>query len=233
MKRNCISTEFSAKKSQELIRQIAFHESGHAAAIHFNNAQQQLPPVYYKITIKEMSGLFDFPINPYNSIVDNCIAKVEGGRLIHTLPVSILKSNKLTKEEIQAYRIAYETDIVNLFIGPLAEAKYIARRDNELFNASLVNVYAMKYYGGTSDIDTAHDYLNCCYDNQPQRTEKINELFNCAHRFINNAWHWKAISALANYISASKNTTISCEQANQIMETSIHSRLPLAYADFL
>ena len=35
----------------EFIRQVAFHEAGHAAAIHIRNKQQQLPPIYFKSTL--------------------------------------------------------------------------------------------------------------------------------------------------------------------------------------
>jgi hypothetical protein len=216
--RNYISKEFSPSKNQDLIIQIAYHEAGHATAIYLNNKQKQLPPIFFKISIKEMNDLFDFPINPCHSLHENCVAKVEGGRLVHTLPISFHShSNQLTHEEKQAYQLAYETDIVNLFIGPIAEAKYISIRDDELFNINLINLNALKFYGGTSDIETAHEYLDCFIDNQEQRDEKIAELFQYAHQFVNNAKNWQAISSLTAYILQSETKTIDYEEVTKVM----------------
>ena len=38
----------------ELIRQVAFHEAGHAAAIHIRNKQKQLPPIFFQIYINHV-----------------------------------------------------------------------------------------------------------------------------------------------------------------------------------
>ncbi|MFZ9610986.1 MAG: hypothetical protein ACO294_09825 [Methylococcales bacterium] len=35
------------------------------------------------------------------------------------------------------YRTAFETDIINILAAPLAEARYIHQRENELFNHQL------------------------------------------------------------------------------------------------
>jgi len=35
----------------EFVRQIAFHEAGHATAIHIRNTQEKLPPIYFQIYI--------------------------------------------------------------------------------------------------------------------------------------------------------------------------------------
>ena len=53
MKRNYPIDAMSSVLDQDLIKQIVFHEAGHAAAIHLYNKQKQLPPVYFQITIKK------------------------------------------------------------------------------------------------------------------------------------------------------------------------------------
>jgi hypothetical protein len=55
MKRNYPFDTISSILDQDLIKQIAFHEAGHAAAIYLYNKQKQLPPVYFQITIKKRS----------------------------------------------------------------------------------------------------------------------------------------------------------------------------------
>lgn len=53
MKRNYPIDAISFIPDQDLIKQIVFHEAGHAAAIYLYNKQKQLPPVYFQITIKK------------------------------------------------------------------------------------------------------------------------------------------------------------------------------------
>lgn len=77
----------------------------------------------------------------YQTTHDDCIARVEGGRLIELLPPSVdglaselTEHNDSMAQLVKDYRIAFEADIINLLIGPLAEAKHIATIDNKLFN---------------------------------------------------------------------------------------------------
>ena len=59
MKRNYQTDVSCTINDQDLIRQIAFHEAGHATAIYLYNKQKQLPPVYFQITIKALDRLKD------------------------------------------------------------------------------------------------------------------------------------------------------------------------------
>jgi len=52
MKRNYQINTICPIDDQELIRQTAFHEAGHAAAIYLYNKQKQLPPVFFKSRLK-------------------------------------------------------------------------------------------------------------------------------------------------------------------------------------
>ncbi len=81
----------------ELMRQTAFHEAGHAVAIYLGNRQKDLPPTFFQILLRK-------PVNGY----DRFFAKVEGGRLIQSVPALPLnRLNDLTVEEQNEYRCAY------------------------------------------------------------------------------------------------------------------------------
>ncbi len=97
--------------------------------------------------------------------------------------------------------IAFEADIINLLIGPLAEAKHVSNRDDELFNHQLVNLKALKNYGGGSDLALAHEYLESFSASKQQQDEKLDELFAVACDFVSDQANWKAITKLANYIT--------------------------------
>ncbi len=89
MKRNKIIETLSQDKLVEHKQRVAFHEAGHAAGIHLNNKARHLPPAFFKIIFKEMSGVTAADVMAYQTTHDDCIARVEGGRLIELLPPSI------------------------------------------------------------------------------------------------------------------------------------------------
>lgn len=229
MKRNkVIDVPRFDNKSAELKRCIAFHEAGHATAIYLNNKARDLPPVFFQILFKDIKEASpeDFE-NAGHTAPGECIAKVEGGRLIQSLPHSMeALLEKITGQDdamsrtVKDYVTAFDADIVNLLVGPLAEAKHVAETDNELFNHRLVNINALKNYGGSSDIESAYEYLQSYSSNKQQQDEKLNELFNVAFNFVNDHENWKAISKLAGYIADSNKNTISCEEVIAVLESS-------------
>ena len=80
----------------------------------------------------------------YQTTLDDHIARVDGGRLIELLPLSIdalvqknSGNNNAMLRFLNDYMAAFEADIINLLIGPLAEAKHIYDADGELFNHKL------------------------------------------------------------------------------------------------
>jgi hypothetical protein len=202
---------------------IVFHEAGHAAGIHLNNQANQLPSVFFKIMLNT-SGDAESGDMAYQSNDDNCIARVEGGRLIEPLPTSMAslgsESTKY-KELLTDYQLAFDTDIINLLIGPLAEAKYVAENDNEPFNHQLIHLKALGNYGGGADLAIVDDYLQSLPINQQQKTEKLSALFLAAFKFVTNEANWDAITKLANYILGSKKTVICREEVVSILEQSI------------
>lgn len=215
MKRNYQSDTSHSINNQDLIKQIAFHEAGHAAAIYLYNKEKQLPPVFFQITIKTLDQLKDQPLIDR----DLFAAAVEGGRLIQSLPIALIESTHyFTVTEQDSYQAAFEADMINLLIGPLAEAKHVALRDNEQFNARLIDIDALHYYGGTSDLEKVYEYLENFIAARDQQDVKLLELHNKAFQFINAPYHWKAIEHLAEYILQKKENTISCEEAISIMD---------------
>lgn len=204
-----------------LKRQTAIHEAGHAAAIYLGNKQKQLPPVFFQIIIKDMIHEGQWPCRASHSLSHAmaCFAKIEGGRLIHTLPSSLTEATRyLTPAERQAYQAAFEADIVNFLAGPLAEAKYVAQCDGEVFNPRLVNINALHFYGGSADVALAWEYLDCLPAEAQEKEQKITELFLIAHQFISHPRQWRAISELADFILNAGKKTISCEEIIQVLD---------------
>lgn len=205
-----------------LRRQTAVHEAGHAAAIHLGNKQKSLPPVYFQIIIKDAlrTGEWSYPSSiapPHYPMT--CFAKVEGGRLIHTLPSSLKEAlQRFSPSERLAYQTAFEADIVNFLAGPLAEAKYVALCDNEVFNPRLVTLDALHYYGGSADVELAREYLDCLAIGPEEKERKIAELFMAAYQFINHRQYWRAITALADFILGSGKQVIACEEIIRVLD---------------
>lgn len=221
MKRNYQADASYSITDQDLIRQIAFHEAGHAAAIYLYNKQKQLPPVHFQITIKALDRQKDSSLDTCLLAYDHFAAVVEGGLLIHSLPIALIESTHyFSAAEQDAYQTAFEADMINFLVGPLAEAKHVALRDDEQFNAQLVNVNALHYYGGTSDLEKVYEYLDIFIAAGNRHEEKLVELFNKAFQFISSPTHWKAIERLADYILNNKENIIGCEEAIAVLDES-------------
>jgi hypothetical protein len=228
MKRNNIIEALNQEKLIEHKQRVAFHEAGHAAGIHLNNKARQLPPIFFKIIFKDMGEVTDADIMAYQTTHDDCLARVEGGRLIELLPPSIdslvrelTQHNDAMAQLLHDYMKAFEADVINLLIGPLAEAKHVAETDDELFNHQLVNLKALKNYGGSSDLALAHEYLQSFSPNQHQREEKLDELFTVAFDFVNDRANWAAITKLANHILSNSKNIIDCEEIVSMLDESI------------
>jgi len=220
MKRNEITGSSGRDK---LKHRIAFHEAGYATAIYLNNKAKNFPPVFFQIMLEDLNGKSEEDGGCHTSH-DHCIARVEGGRLIATFPPSIgALVHKATDDNdpkahlIEDYMIAFEADVINRLIGPLAEAKHVADVDDELFNQRLINLDALKNYGGAAALALALDYVQRFFDGRQQQDEKLHKLFITAFNFINDQANWAAISKLANYILKSNNNVISAEEVASLI----------------
>ncbi len=74
--------------------------------------------------------------------------------------------------------------MINLLIGPLAEAKHVALRDGEQFNARLINLDALHNYGGSSDLEKVYECLDIFIASGSRHEEKLSGLFAQAFQFI-------------------------------------------------
>lgn len=228
MKQNKIFPPINQDKLTEHKQRAAFHAAGYAAAIHLNNKAKHLPPVFLNIFFKEIDYITAADGITYKTSPNNYIAQVEGGRSIELLPDSVdslarelTKHNDAMAQLVEDYRIVFETDIVNLLIGPLAEAKYIADIDDELFNHRLVNLNALKNYGGDSGLALINEYLQSFFADK-QKNEKLDELFTEAFDFVNNDIHWAAITKLANHILGSHcENSMGSEEIGVMLDQSI------------
>ncbi|WP_394752247.1 hypothetical protein [Crenothrix sp.] len=202
-------------------QRVAHHEAGHATGIYLNNRDYNLPPVFFKIIFKNVNQLWDS-----NGLMsqDGSIAKIKGGRLVQSLMPTFkaldskFKCADETKlQVIDEYRLAFEADIVNLLIGPLAEAKFSYQTDNELFNEKLITLRSLKNYGGDDDLALVKDYLQSYSTDQEPQYELLDQLFAKAFNFINDNSNWKAIMRLANHILSCNNDVISCEEVALVL----------------
>ena len=82
MKRNKIIQSNNQGKQIEHKRRIAFHEAGHATAIHLNNKARNLPPIFFQIMFKDLNCESEKELWDYQTTLDDHIARVDGGRLI-------------------------------------------------------------------------------------------------------------------------------------------------------
>nr|WP_305909829.1 hypothetical protein [Methylomarinum sp. Ch1-1]MDP4522766.1 hypothetical protein [Methylomarinum sp. Ch1-1] len=156
MQRNYHTDTSQLPNHYELAKQTAFHEAGHAAAIHLRNKQKRLAPVNFEIQINK-------PSQPNQQFS----AKVVDGLLIHNLSSAL--DTRLSERERRDQQRAFEADVVNLLVGPLAEARYVSIRDDEIFNQRLVNTKALQNYGGLSDVEHATHYLSAFISDHKQR----------------------------------------------------------------
>ena len=225
MKRNRIIEALSQDSVIKHKRCAAFHEAGHAAGIHLNNKANHLPSVFFNINFKAFHHVADEDVMAYQLSHNDCIARVQGGRLIEALPSSVDKlmlelsnHHNATAKWVKNYRKAFEADIINLLVGPLAEAKHVADIDDELFNHRLINLKSLENYGGESDLALVNEYAQSFSSNKQQQDEKLDELFSVAFDFVNNRANWKAITRLAAYITDSSKNIICCEEIVSILD---------------
>jgi hypothetical protein len=167
---------------------------------------------FFQIYIKEQSNYFQLS-RALRLLNDKGIGKLADDRLIQPLPFSTVKATKaISSGQMQAYENAFETDVISLLVGPLAEAKYVAMRDGELINPRLVNLNALHYYGGSADLEIINKYLEYFIVEKAEQEKKISELFLQAFSFFSDSSNWLAITVLAYYILAGRMNIIEVKE---------------------
>lgn len=218
MKRNYAIDTATLPLNHDLIKQVVFHEAGHAAAIHLYNKQKQLPPVPFQIIINNPRPMFGLGQDPDEQVV----AMVEGGCLINGLPQTLIESADYYSQEAEdTYRMAFEADIVNLLVGPLAEAKHIAQRDKQAFEPDKLSPSCLQFFGGQSDLEKVYEYLGNFIADTRLHERTIAELFQQALSFIDSPLYWQAIENLAYHLLDHSQTTISCDEAIAVLDASV------------
>ncbi len=216
------STPIRKNPSTRPGKRNAYHQAGHVAAIYIGNKQKNLPAVHFQLVVKSFCWESAFA-GRFARIPSKDTVKLEGGRLLPDLPGSFeVATRRLSLSERRSCQSAFEADIINLLAGPLAEAKYVALRDGEVFNANLVYLGALKFYGGSMDLELINEYIECLIpDNLTERQQKLAELFLAAYSFINDNSNWIAIKRLAETVYQSAQDIFTCEELISLLETTI------------
>ena len=76
---------------------------------------------------------------------------------------------------------------------------------------------ALHFYGGSSDIETINEYMDCLELSLAQRQAKLVSLFLKAFAFIKDPANWRAILALAEYIISSQKNIILYEDVASVL----------------
>jgi hypothetical protein len=210
-------------------RRNAYHQAGHVAAIYYGNNQKNLPAVHFQLALKpgrQESKL----IGRLSRLPSKYKVMLEGGRLLKGLPRSYkVATRRLSPAERQLCQSAFEADVINILAGSLAEAKYVALRDDEVFNANLVYLGALKFYDGSMDLAIVNDYMACLIpDNTDEREQKLAELFLASYGFINDRENWLAITRLAEAIHSNPLSVFTYEQLIALLDSTIHEDTVLA-----
>jgi hypothetical protein len=216
MQRNYQISEFATINFRELNKRTAYHEAGHAVAIYLYNKHKKLPPVYFQVHLKNHHAV----VKQNASLsLGNIFARIEGGHLVQDLIFSTIDiENYLTLHERVDYYAALEADIVNLLAGAIAEAHYVSLADNEVINPHLLNVAALKNYGGQSDLQKIQEYLTCFSKNPAAQNQKLTHLLHTSFNFITRPKNWQAVKAVAQFILTCNKPAISCEEIATLID---------------
>jgi hypothetical protein len=198
----------------------AYHQAGYTVSIYLGNKQKKLPAVHFQIAI---SSPRQEPVISRRTVrlpVKQTV-KLEGGRLIESLPYSYDAAVKrLSPCQKQQCQDAFEADVINILTGSLAEAKYVALRDGEVFNANLVYLGALRFYGGSMDLQLINEYMACLMPDDPQKQQsRLAELFLQAYSFINDKKNWFIIANLAETLTNFPKDLYTCDELIHLIES--------------
>ena len=209
---------------EEQLRRSVFHVAGHAYAICCINKERYLPPVYFQVKLNKVLDETKFSNLIFQKDYRDQFATLEGGLLINTLPQSLesLFNEKISvidniESKIQEAIFVFETDIINLFTGPLTELKYVSSIEDKSFNQSCLNIYELEHYGGGSKLLLIKQYMLCITNNERESEGKLAELFSFAFNFVDENKNWLAINGLANYLMESDKKCFSYEEITSFL----------------
>jgi hypothetical protein len=218
MKQFDASINLPLEKHREIDKRELYHLAGHAVAIYLGNKQKKLPAVHFQIVIKQLENGQES--ERLLTTQDKYSAKIEGGRLIQSLPLAFAVTTRyFSPSQQEQYRCSLEADVINLLAGALAEAKYVAFCDDELFTANLVKDDAIQFYGRCSDLELISEYMECYMPLKQDCDLKLKELYLSAFNFVNTRSHWRAITKLVEFIQSENKNIITCEDVIALLRS--------------
>lgn len=196
--------KIKATLHEQWLRSV-FHVAGHACAICCVNKARYLPPVYFLVKLNKPLDVRNSGNLIYQKDYRDHLAILEGGLLVNHLPESLIAlfDGKATfienlESKIEEATYVFETDIINLFIGPLTELKYVAFNHGREFKPDLSNIDELEHYGGGAKLLLIKQYIRCITDSVIESEKKLQELFIYSSDFVKNNKNWSAISGLAS-----------------------------------
>jgi hypothetical protein len=90
---------------------------------------------------------------------------------------------------------------------------------------SLVNLNALRFYSGNSEIELVNKYMECCLPDEAEREQKLAELFLAAFSFVDDSNNWRKITVLAEFIQCqTKAGVIPCEDLISLLDSGMPLR---------
>ncbi|CAG7857057.1 hypothetical protein MCAMS1_01768 [biofilm metagenome] len=184
----------------EKLKRMAFHTAGQAVAIYLRNKRMGLSAAFFRLIANPLDKQSHKTATKLGN-GKNYTYIVDGGRLIQALPVSLVESTvDFTRTQKLYYEKAFDADIINMLAGPVAEAKYVAQRDNEIITPRLVNFNSLGFYNGLEEMGTVLSYLKCLNLPPDEQQRKMVNLYLASFSFVGEIKIWNNISQLANHI---------------------------------
>lgn len=197
-------------------KRIAFHTAGQAAAIYLRNKRMNLPSVPFRVLINiPQSQQQAFKLTP----IKRYQIRIEGGQLVKSFAVSLTEvTDELVRQQQQYYQQLSDADIINIMAGPIAEAKYVAERDNEIITPRLVSFNALGFYNGMDEITTVSNYLQNRRLNAEEQHKTMINLYLTSFIFVGDAPVWRAINELANHFLTTQQMILEADEIGTVLD---------------
>lgn len=206
-------------------KQYAFHNAGHLVAIYVNDGNKQLKHANFPIKLNDVNSVDTDSVHQAirngrrNGVFSNT------GCSMQSIAVAVEEASpgyfgaSTAIDPDRETENLLEAEIINLLAGPLAEARYIHDEDNEPMTHHLVDLEALKSYGGCEDLALVQENLSVLSQDPSECERKLAELFKTAFDFIVNELNWKVVSQLAESLyrkkSMSYGEVVAMFEANQ------------------
>lgn len=200
-------------------KRIAYHAAGQAAAIYLRNKRMNLPFVSFQVLINDSQPqqhrLPTFrPIHGKRYQI-----RIEGGRLIKNLPTPSREEVDEPINPQNKYRQqAFDADIINILAGPVAEAKYVAERDDEIITPRLVNFNTLGFYNGMDEMTTVLNYMQSRGLSPAEQQKAMINLYLTSFCFVGEDPVWRAIKGLADHFLTTQQTVLESDEIGAVLD---------------